>query len=111
MQQKLMSPPAADDQAAQQQKIMKWMTLLFPIMLYAYPSGLNLYILASTAAGIVDSVIVKRHIKREEDEGRLFTAKPAKSPKPGGWKEKLMNYAATRQQQVHERQRPAKRRR
>lgn len=101
-QQKLMSPPATDDQAAQQQKIMKYMTLLFPIMLYSSPSGLTLYILASTGAGIVDSVIVKRHIQREEDEGRLFTAKPKKAPKPGGWKERLMNAAQTKQRELTE---------
>ncbi|MCC7193007.1 MAG: YidC/Oxa1 family insertase periplasmic-domain containing protein [Phycisphaeraceae bacterium] len=108
-QQKLMSPPPADDQAAQQQKIMKYMTLLFPIMLYSSPSGLTLYILASTGAGIVDSVIVKRHIKREEEEGRLFTAKPTKGPKPGGWKDRLMKVAETRQRAMMERQNKRKR--
>ncbi len=108
-QQKLMSPPPADDQAAQQQKIMKYMTLLFPIMLYSSPSGLTLYILASTGAGIVDSVIVKRHIKREEEEGRLFTAKPTKGPKPGGWKDRLMKAAETRQRAMMERQNKRKR--
>ena len=47
-------------------------TVLFPLMMYATPSGLTLYIMASTAAGIVDSTIVKRHIKRQEEDGTLF---------------------------------------
>ncbi len=73
-QQKMMAPttPPANDQAAQQQKMMKWMTLLFPIFLYSAPSGLTLYILASTGAGILDSYLVRKHIKREEEAGTLF---------------------------------------
>ena len=50
--------------AAQQQKMMMITTFIFPLMFYPMPSGLTLYIMASTAAGIVDSYVVKRHIKR-----------------------------------------------
>ena len=80
-QQKLTMPPAQTEQQKQQQGIMKWMTVLFPFMLYTMPAGLTLYMCASTGAGIVDSLIVKRHIKREEDAGRLFAPPPP--PKPG----------------------------
>ena len=49
------SPPATTPEQEQQQKMMQWMTLLFPLMLYSGPSGLNLYILTSTAIGIIES--------------------------------------------------------
>lgn len=84
--QKLTTPPPATEQAAQQQKMMRIVTLLFPIFLYKAPCGLTLYILASTFAGIVDSYIVRNHIKREEEAGTLFQKKPAKS---GGFFDKL----------------------
>ncbi len=87
-QQKYAAPPtaaaAANDQMAQQQKMMKWMmVLIFPLMLYGAPSGLNLYYLLSTAAGIVDSYVVRQHIKREEERGDVPGSKPP-GPKPGG---------------------------
>lgn len=80
--QKLATPPPTNEQAAQQQKIMKYMTLLFPIFLYKAPSGLTLYMMASTLAGIVDSTIVRRHIKKEEAAGTLLQNK--KPDKRGG---------------------------
>lgn len=77
-QQKLTMPPAATEQAAQQQKMMKFMTLLFPFFLYSAPSGLTLYILSSTTAGMVDSYLVRKHIKEQEASGELFKSKPRK---------------------------------
>ncbi|MEX0774725.1 MAG: YidC/Oxa1 family insertase periplasmic-domain containing protein [Phycisphaeraceae bacterium] len=101
-QQKLMTPPPADpnSQAAQTQKMMKWMVLLFPVMLYSAPSGLTLYIMASTAAGIVDSLLIRRHIKREEEAGTLFKPKPAKPGKPGGLMERIHKMIEEKQQQT-----------
>jgi YidC/Oxa1 family membrane protein insertase len=61
-------PPTMTPEQAQQQKMMQWMTLLFPIFLYGGPSGLNLYILASTGFGILESKIIRDHIKRKEEE-------------------------------------------
>ncbi len=60
-------PPASTPEQAQQQKMMQWMSLLFPIFLYNGPSGLNLYILTSTSLGIIESKIIRKHIK-EQDE-------------------------------------------
>lgn len=102
-QQKLTMPPAQTEQQKQQQSIMKWMTVLFPFMLYTMPSGLTLYMCASTGAGIVDSLIVKRHIKREEEAGRLFAPPPP--PKPGTlrWRfAKFMEDFARKAQQMQE---------
>ncbi|MDW8262104.1 MAG: YidC/Oxa1 family insertase periplasmic-domain containing protein [Phycisphaerales bacterium] len=60
-------PPAMTPEQEQQQKMMQWMTLLFPVFLYGGPSGLNLYILASTTFGIIESKIIRDHIKRKEE--------------------------------------------
>jgi len=60
-------PPTMTPEQAQQQKMMVWMsTLLFPFFLYTGPSGLNLYILTSTAFGIMESKVIRKHIKERE---------------------------------------------
>jgi YidC/Oxa1 family membrane protein insertase len=62
-------PPATSPEQQTQQKMMQWMTLLFPLFLYSAPSGLNLYILTSTGMGVLESKRIRDHIKqREEDE-------------------------------------------
>jgi YidC/Oxa1 family membrane protein insertase len=94
-QQKLMSPPPANEQAAQTQKMMKWMTLLFPFMLYSAPSGLTLYILASTGAGIIDSLLVKKHVKKMEEAGTLIQPR-----KPSGFMSRIADAVAEKQKQI-----------
>jgi YidC/Oxa1 family membrane protein insertase len=86
IQQKMQPQPAAQTPEQQQQrKMMQWMSLLFPLMLYAGPSGLNLYILTSTSIGIVESKIIRDHIKQKEEEekaGRVIVdAKPTRAGK------------------------------
>jgi YidC/Oxa1 family membrane protein insertase len=68
LQQKLMpAQAAADPQAAQQQKIMMFMMpVMFPLMLYNSPSGLNLYIMASVFGGVIEQYIIKKHIAKQE---------------------------------------------
>lgn len=106
-QQKLTTPPPTNEQAAQQQKIMKFMVLLFPIFLYSAPSGLTLYILASTFAGIIDSWIVRKHIKEQEEAGTLFEKKP---PKPGGFRDRIQKALEAKQRQMRPKQRGSGRR-
>jgi len=61
-------PASMTKEQEQQQKIMMWMMpVLFPVMLYSGPSGLNLYILASTITGIIESKVVRDHIKKREE--------------------------------------------
>ena len=71
LQQRLMpSQPAASTspQAAQQQKMMKIMFPLFlPLVLYKGPSGVNLYFMASTFAGVIEQHLIRKHT-REKDE-------------------------------------------
>jgi YidC/Oxa1 family membrane protein insertase len=97
LQQKFTMPPAANEQAAQQQKMMKFMTLLFPFFLYSAPSGLTLYILSSTTAGMIDSYFVRKHIKEQEASGELFKAKPRKE---GGLRDRMGKYLQKRMEEA-----------
>jgi YidC/Oxa1 family membrane protein insertase len=70
LQQRLMPTQAnasTNPQMAQQQKMMKiMMPLLFPLMLYTAPSGVNLYIMASTFAGVFEQHVIRKHIREKE---------------------------------------------
>lgn len=72
LQQKLMpaqTSAATSSQMAQQQKMMMFMMpILFPLMLYSAPSGLNLYIMASTFAGVIEQYVIKKHIQEKESQ-------------------------------------------
>jgi YidC/Oxa1 family membrane protein insertase len=72
LQQKLMPTQAAaatSPQMAQQQKMMMIMLpLMMPLVLYNAPSGVNLYIMASTFAGVIEQYVIKKHIDRNEHE-------------------------------------------
>jgi YidC/Oxa1 family membrane protein insertase len=69
LQQKLMpSQAAASPQVAQQQKMMMiMMPLMFPLMLYKAPSGVNLYIMSSVFAGVIEQRVIKKHIREKEE--------------------------------------------
>jgi len=66
------------------------MVALFPVMLYNGPSGVNLYIMSSIAAGVVEQYVIRKHLreKQAEEEETLIpaTAKlgkvKKKKPKP-----------------------------
>jgi YidC/Oxa1 family membrane protein insertase len=74
LQQKLMpmqqpAAAASNPQLAQQQKIMNiMMPLLFPLMLYNAPSGVNLYIMTSTFAGVIEQYVIRKHIREKEEQ-------------------------------------------
>ncbi|MFA9479275.1 YidC/Oxa1 family insertase periplasmic-domain containing protein [Phycisphaerales bacterium AB-hyl4] len=106
---KLTAPPPPEGEMTEQQEMMvrqqKIMRIVFPflmpVFLYSAPSGLTLYICASTFAGIIDSWIVRRHVKQLEDEGRLFEKKPVK---PGGFMDRIHKVIEAKQQQMFEQQ-------
>ncbi|HBG28446.1 MAG: hypothetical protein A2Y10_10895 [Planctomycetes bacterium GWF2_41_51] len=93
-QQKLMpsTAPASNPQAAQQQKMMLWMMPIMMLMfLYRAPSGLNLYIMTSTAGGVLEQYVIRKHIKEKqalEESGLVPTTSKLggklkkKKPKP-----------------------------
>jgi YidC/Oxa1 family membrane protein insertase len=58
--QKLMTPPAMDEQQAQQMKIMNYMTLAFGLAFYWVASGLCLYFIISSAWGMIERKFVKK---------------------------------------------------
>jgi YidC/Oxa1 family membrane protein insertase len=73
LQQKIMpmqQPSAATNpQMAQQQKIMMIMLpLMMPLFLYNAPSGVNLYIMASTFGGVIEQYVIKKHIQEKEEQ-------------------------------------------
>ena len=78
LQQKLMPHAKASEQTnpqvAQQQKMMMiMMPLMFPIMLYKGPSGVNLYIMSSISAGVIEQMVIRRHIReKEKEEARVL---------------------------------------
>ncbi len=84
LQQKLMptqANAATNPQMAQQQKMMMiMMPLLFPLMLYNGPSGVNLYIMASTFAGVIEQHVIRKHIReREAAEAQGLVAATSKT--------------------------------
>ena len=77
-------PVAATPEQIQQQRMMQWLSpVMFLFFFYGLPSGLNLYIFTSTAVGVMESKIIRDHLKqREEAEkaGRVFVeTKPTRN--------------------------------
>jgi YidC/Oxa1 family membrane protein insertase len=71
-----LQPKPVDPQQAQQQKMMKWMPIIFGVMLYNMASGLTLYWLTSTFLGILEQKWIKSQIGVMETEG-AFAAEDA----------------------------------
>jgi membrane protein insertase Oxa1/YidC/SpoIIIJ len=53
------------------------MAILFPLMFYKMPSGLNLYWLSTNVFGIFESLIIRRQIEREKQR------REREGPRPG----------------------------
>ena len=65
-------PKPTDEQTAQQMKMMKWMPILFAVILYNYTAALSLYMVMSSAIALIESRIVKH--KDEAEQAALATA-------------------------------------
>lgn len=78
-------PMAATPEQQQQQKMMQWMSMLFPLMFYSLPSGLNLYYVTSMGLGIYESKRIRDHITQKEEQEKaeriLVDAKPTRGAK------------------------------
>lgn len=118
-------PVTMTPEQAQQQKIMMWMMpILFPLMLYSQPSGLNLYILVSTAIGIIESKAIRKHAERIEalqsagavivdaplakDTRRPRGSEPSKKGGLAGWLANLQEKAEQMRREA-EKQKPRRR--
>ncbi len=61
-------PGAMTEQQQAQQKMMKWMMpAMMLFVLYTAPSGLNLYIMTSTFAGVAEQYVIRKHIREREE--------------------------------------------
>ena len=110
LQQKMMPKPKPPegvkspqtDQAAQMQKMMPFMSILFALLFYNAPSGLTLYIMASTLFGTVEQLRIRQHIKEMEERGGLEAAAGGKRQGPRGplWWQRLKEQAAARVQGI-----------
>ena len=58
-QQRLMPKPA-DEQQAQQMRMMKWLPIVFAVILYNYTAALALYMVLSSALSIIEGKIVRK---------------------------------------------------
>jgi|GEM_PF-468893 len=82
-QQKVVPKPATDnEQARQMQKMMMWMPILFGVFLYNYAAGLSLYMITTSAFGIMEYTVIRRIWPLDESE------QPKKKSR---WMEKLEN--------------------
>jgi YidC/Oxa1 family membrane protein insertase len=127
IQMKIQPKPAAmtPEQEQQQKMMLVMMPVLFPLMLYSGPSGLNLYIMTSTFLGIIESKIVRDHIKKKDDAekagkvivdaGKKFkgggTPPPKKKKGPDGDKPRgIMGWFAELQERAEQIRREAEKR-
>jgi membrane protein insertase Oxa1/YidC/SpoIIIJ len=82
------------DQAAQMQKMMPIMSIFFVFILYAMPSGLNLYIMTSSLVGTLEQWRIRKHIREEKERAPAETPVrpvPAKPRKPSWFMKKIQN--------------------
>jgi YidC/Oxa1 family membrane protein insertase len=81
-------PVAMTPEQEQQQKMMQWMTLIFPLMFYKMPAGLNLYYLSTTSIGIIEGKVIRDHIKQREEAEKagkvIIDAAPSRRRKGAG---------------------------
>ncbi len=68
-QQKFMPRPSADPQQNQMQSMFKLMPIFFGWLLYNVPSGLVLYWTTSTTFGVLEQIVIRRHLKALEKRG------------------------------------------
>lgn len=74
-------PPTMTPEQAQQQKMTQWMMLIMmPVLLYASPSGLMIYMITSFLLGIAESKIVKRQFEQMTAEEERFKFVEGETP-------------------------------
>ena len=108
VQQKLQPKPAPNpnmtDQQRSQQDMMKMMMPLMSIMMafffYKMPSGLNLYVMASSLIGTIEQYRIRHHIREQEAAGTLHKKKP--SPPRAGGQRKVPGFLARLQAMAEE---------
>lgn len=110
LQQKMFMPEAANEQAAMQQKIMKYMMVFMGFLFYKVPSGLCLYFIASSAWGIAERKLLPKPTVADATPGADSPAK-ATSASRGGEKPRDAQRAAKNGKSGGSRRSKSKRRR
>ena len=101
-QQKVVPKPATDnEQARQMQKMMMWIPIMFGVFLYNYAAGLSLYMITTSAFGIMEYTVIRKIWPLDDSE------KPRKKSR---WMEKLENLQkqAVAQQEAQRKGGPAR---
>ena len=93
--QQLGMPKPTDEQAARMQKMMRFMPFLFGFFLYSYAAGLSLYVITSSAFGIIEMRVIKK-IWPIDDTGPVKKKKSGCAPFSGVMK----NLAEKQREQV-----------
>ena len=100
------NPNMTEQQRAQQdmmQKMMPMMSIMMLVIFYNMPSGLNLYIMASSMFGTIEQHRIRKHIKEQKEAGTLLaprrkkdeptSSEGLKKPRRGGIFQKLQKMA------------------
>ena len=90
LQQKLMPKPTPSpnqtkqqrDQAEMMQKMMPIMSIMMLFFFYTAPSGLTLYIMASTIFGTIEQHRIRKHVREQEAAGTFDKKAPKKEGGP-----------------------------
>ncbi len=82
--QKLAMPAPTSDQAAMQQKMMKYMTMFMGLLFYKVAAGLCLYFIASSGWGIAERKLLAKAKNQGDDGAAAVSAGDPKPSKPSG---------------------------
>jgi YidC/Oxa1 family membrane protein insertase len=73
-QQKMFMPPAADEQAAMQQKMMQYMMIFMGVLFFKVASGLCVYFIASSLWGVAERKLLPKTQKKADGEMTAIAA-------------------------------------
>lgn len=102
--QKYLTPPTqatlTPEQESQQKMMKIMMVFMFPVMMYAAPSGLALYFITNSTMGIIENKWIRAHMKKH-GMLEIENIRAAKKEKGPGFLQR-MNEAAEAQRQLKE---------
>ena len=82
--QKLFTPPATDDQTRMQHQMMKFMMIFMGFIFFKVAAGLCIYIIASSAWGVAERLLLPKTKPKAEDVPPTETKRVARSSGPNG---------------------------
>jgi YidC/Oxa1 family membrane protein insertase len=102
--QKYLTPPSTatltPEQQSQQKMMKVMMVFMFPVMMYAAPSGLALYFITNSTVGIFENKWIRHHMKKH-GMLEIENIKAEKKKKGPGFMQRMME-AAEAQKQIRE---------